>query len=109
MCWQCDHPGATTADYLQELRLTIRKHRWAVQYVEDEKKRMEIGGDVRLEFVKVGRPDAHLKFAIALYGPDVQALQLVWRDAHGHSPWCPDFDGGRGTQPVLGKRGPQNA
>jgi hypothetical protein len=39
----------------------------------------------------------------------VRALQLVWRDDDGHSPWCPDFDGGRGSQPVLGKRGPQNA
>lgn len=154
MCWQCDHSGATTADYLKELRATIRKHKWAVQYVEDEKKpfaytiglhkrgfaeylvtgvppehaarllnavadyticevqpkpgdTMEIGGEVQLEFVKVSQPDAHL--AIALYGPDVQAMQLVWRDARGHPPWCPDFDDGRGTQPVLGKRGPQNA
>jgi hypothetical protein len=36
----------------------------------------------------------------------VRALQLVWRDERGHTPWCPDFDEGRGTQPVLGKRGP---
>ena len=70
---------------------------------------MEIGGEVQLEFVEVGQPDAHLTLAIALYGPDVRALQLVWRDDRGHSPWCPDFDEGRGTQPVLGKRGPQNA
>ena len=34
MCWQCDHPGSTTADYLEELRETIRKHKWAVQYAE---------------------------------------------------------------------------
>jgi hypothetical protein len=156
MCWQCDHPGATTADYLDELSSTIDDHGWVVQYVEDDKKpfaytiglhkrgfaeylvtgaspersarllnnvadytirevqpkpgdTMEIGGEVHLEFVKVGLPDAHLNFAIALYGPDVQALQLVWRDKHGHSPWCPDFAWGRGTQPVLGKRGPQKA
>jgi hypothetical protein len=70
---------------------------------------MEIAGEVQLEFVKVGQPDAHLNFAIALYGPDVQALQAVWRDEHGHSPWCPGFDCGRGSQPVLGKRGPQKA
>ena len=38
MCWQCDHPGATTADYLKELRATIRKRKWVVQYVEDDKK-----------------------------------------------------------------------
>jgi hypothetical protein len=154
MCWQCDHPGATTADYLVELRRTIRKCGWAVQYIEDGKKpfaytvglhergfteylvtgvppdsavkllnavadytirevqpcagdTMELAGEVNLEFVTVDQPDAHL-YAIALYGPGVQALQLAWRDERGHSPWCPDFDGGRGTQPVLGKRGPQN-
>lgn len=156
MCWQCDHPEATTADYLRVLRKTITKNKWAVQYVEDDKRpfaytiglhkrgfaeflvtgmsperamrllnsvadytirevqpkpgdTMEIGGEVHLEFVKVDQPDAHLVFAVGLYGPDVRALQLVWRDDRGHSPWCPDFDMGRGTQPVLGKRGPQNA
>jgi hypothetical protein len=138
------------------LRKTIAKSKWAVQYVEDDKRPfaytiglhkrgfaeylvtgvsperamrllntvanytirevapkpgelMTIGGEERLEFVKVERPDAHLNFAIAIYGPEVAALQLVWRDEQGHSPWCPDFDGGPGTQPVLGKRGPQNA
>ena len=29
MCWQCDHPGATAADYFEELRETIRKRKWA--------------------------------------------------------------------------------
>jgi hypothetical protein len=156
MCWQCDHPGATTADYLRGLKKTITKHKWAVQYVEDDKKPfaytiglhkrgfaeylvtgvapgralrllnavadytirevqpqagelMTLGDEVHLEFVNVDRPDAHLNFAIALYGRGVRALQLVWRDGRGHSPWCPDFDEGRGSQPVLGKRGPQNA
>lgn len=156
MCWQCDHPGATTADYLRELRKTVLKHTWAVQYVEDDRKpfaytiglhsrgfaeylvtgvppdravqllnavadytlrevapapgdTMEIAGEVHLEFVRVDQPDAHLGLAVALYGPEVAALQLVWRDDRGHSPWCPDFDEGRGSQPVLGKRGPQNA
>lgn len=156
MCWQCDHPGATTADYLRVLRKTITKRKWAVQYVEEGKRAfaytvglqkrgfaeylvtgvspeqatrllnavadyttrevqpnpgdtMEIGGEAHLEFVKVDQPDAHLIFAVGLYGPDVQALQLVWRDEQGHSPWCPAFDEGRGTQPVLGKRSPQNA
>ena len=65
---------------------------------------MTIGEEERLEFVTVNRPDAHLIFACGLYGPDVRALQIVWRDKHGHSPWCPDFDGGCGTQPVLGVR-----
>jgi hypothetical protein len=153
MCWQCDHPGASAADYLKVLRKTITKRKWAMQYVEDERRPfaytiglhkrgfaeylvtgvsperamrllnavaeytfrevqpkagelMTLGDEVHLEFVKVEQPDAHLTFAVAIYGPQVQALQLVWRDERGHSPWCPDFDGGRGSQPVLGKRGP---
>ena len=67
---------------------------------------MTIAGEVDLEFVAVGQPDAHLAHAVTIYGPDVRALQLVWRDDHGHSPWCPDFDGGRGSPPVIGVRGP---
>lgn len=156
MCWQCDHPGSTLDDYLRELRKTITKHKWAVQYIEDDKRpfaytiglhkrgfaeylvtgvspdramqllnsvayytirevqpkagdTMNIAGEVDLEFVNVAQPDAHLIDAINLYGPDVRALQLVWCDERGHSPCCPDFDEGRGSQPVLGKRGPQNA
>jgi hypothetical protein len=70
---------------------------------------MNIAGEVDLEFVEVNQPDAHLAHAVNLYGLDVRALQLVWRDERGHSPWCPDFDEGRGSQPVLGKRGRQNA
>ena len=37
MCWMCDNPGRTTEDYLDTVRATIAAHRWAVQYVEDEK------------------------------------------------------------------------
>lgn len=70
---------------------------------------MTIDGGPALEFVEVDQPDAHLTHAVSLYGPDVRALQLAWRDEQGHSPWCPDFDGGRGSQPVLGKRGPRVA
>jgi hypothetical protein len=36
MCWLCDHPDATPADYLEVLREKARKHGWAVQYVEDD-------------------------------------------------------------------------
>ena len=28
--------------------------------------------------VEVDNPDVHSKFAIALYGPEIRALQLVW-------------------------------
>jgi hypothetical protein len=156
MCWQCDHPGATTADYLKILRASILKQGWAVQYVEDDRNPFAytIGlherglaellvtgvspqrasqllntvarytvrevqpapGDLislpegqMLEVVQVEQPDAHLNMAVAIYGRKVRALQLVWRDERGHSPWCPDFDEGRGSQPVLGKRAVQNA
>lgn len=52
--------------------------------------------------VQVEHPDAHLNFAVALYGPDVQALQLVWADDDGHRPWCSEFNKGGLRQPVLG-------
>jgi hypothetical protein len=37
MCWQCDHPDKTQADYLDLLRAKIRAHGWAVQYVEADR------------------------------------------------------------------------
>jgi len=156
MCWQCDHPEATPADFRRVLRKRIVKNKWVVLYVEEERRpfaytiglhkrgfaeylvtgvsperamqllntvadytieevqpkpgdTMTIADEVDLEFTEVAQPDAHLCWAVNLYGPDVRALQLVWRDERGHSPWCPDFDGGRGTQPVLGVRGPRAA
>lgn len=59
------------------------------------------------EFVEVAEPTAHMGFAVALYGTDIHALQLVWHDTHGHSPWCSEFNRGGPRQPVLGLRGPQ--
>ncbi len=38
MCWQCDHPGATDEDYRNELRGIIRRHRWAIQFVESDQR-----------------------------------------------------------------------
>jgi hypothetical protein len=60
--------------------------------------------DCVIEFVHVTRPDVHLAYAINIYGAKLRALQLVWVDDRGHSPWCPNFDEGRGSQPVLGSR-----
>jgi hypothetical protein len=37
MCWLCDHPGASTEDYLEVVRTTMRKNGWAVQYVESNR------------------------------------------------------------------------
>ena len=33
MCWICDHPGATRADYLDHVRRVIARYGWAVQDV----------------------------------------------------------------------------
>jgi Domain of unknown function (DUF4262) len=152
MCWQCDHPEATVDDYLDELRDTIRRHRWVVQYVEDDRRpfaytiglhdlglpelmitglraqtaygvlnctaRMMVDdgmvpappmhinhhGDFLLEVVEVDHPDVHLTFAVALCGPRIRALQLVWADNRGHWPWDRGWSHGRRRQAVFGKR-----
>jgi hypothetical protein len=65
--------------------------------------RMLIGGELLLDFVQVQHPDAHLKFAVSIYGP-LQALQLVWPDEQGHRPWCAEFSNDGVRQPVFGVR-----
>lgn len=62
----------------------------------------------RLELVDVAHPDAHMGMAIAIEGPAITAVQLVWADSRGRWPWAPGFDGGQLHQPVLGARS-QNA
>jgi hypothetical protein len=37
MCWECDHPGATRADYLNFLGGEIAEFGWAVQGVERDR------------------------------------------------------------------------
>jgi len=37
MCWQCDHPDLGLEDYFHEVRETIRKRGWMVQYVESDR------------------------------------------------------------------------
>lgn len=37
MCWVCDHPGATRADYLDHMRRLIARYGWAVQEVERDR------------------------------------------------------------------------
>ena len=63
--------------------------------------RMLIGGELLLDFVQVQHPDAHLKFAVSIYGP-LRALQLVWPDEQGHRPWCAEFSNDGVPQPVFG-------
>jgi hypothetical protein len=38
MCWECDHPEATRADYLELLRAKMIEHGWAVQFVESARR-----------------------------------------------------------------------
>ncbi|HYT10357.1 MAG TPA: DUF4262 domain-containing protein [Mycobacteriales bacterium] len=58
------------------------------------------------EIVELAHPEVHLEVAVALYGSDVRALQLVRADERGRFPWEPGHRAGRGGQPVLGPRAP---
>ena len=156
MCWQCDHPGATSEDFLNEIHRKVSNRGWTVLHVEEERapyaytiglhafglpellatgvspprgsvlldyfaeeslldgplvpgQRISLHVDALIEIVEVEHPDAHMGLGVAYDGPDVQALQLVWTDGRGRWPWAAGFDGVDGRQPVLGKRGPQNA
>lgn len=66
-------------------------------------------GPVRLEAVHVPHPAAHLFVALELYGPAVRAVQMVWYDDRGRSPWEVGHRAGRGGQPVLGPRSARRA
>jgi hypothetical protein len=63
-----------------------------------------MGDGPLVEIVEVAHPDAHMNFAVALGGPDVRALQLVWCDERGRWPWAAGWGHGRRRQPVLGVR-----
>lgn len=69
--------------------------------------RYSLPARARVEVVDVEQPDAHMGFTIAIEGPAVRAIQLVWADDRGRWPWAPDFDGGDFFQPVLGRRAAQ--
>ncbi len=66
--------------------------------------RFALRGTPLLEVVQVAEPDVHMPTAIALFGPDVRALQLVRSDDRGKWPWDPGFRSSRWPQPVLGPR-----
>jgi len=59
-----------------------------------------------LEVVDVDHPDVHLRFAVAICGPEVRALQLVWTDDFRRWPWDRGWSDGRRCQPVFGVRSP---
>ena len=64
-------------------------------------------GRALFEVVRVAEPTAHLNVAASIYGPRVQAIQLVHADDRGHWPWDVGWRGMRGGQPVLGARAAQ--
>jgi Domain of unknown function (DUF4262) len=66
--------------------------------------RMRPAGGPLVEFVAVENPDVHLLTAVALYGPQVRGLQVVWADDRDRWPWERGFRGRRGGQPLLGPR-----
>lgn len=106
---------------LPELLVTGLSPKWAVrmlntvaEYMVREKvpepgDTMTLPDDWFAEFVEVAQPDAHMGLAVELYGTDLRAMQIVWRDKQGHSPWCPEFNLGGRRQPVLGVRGARGA
>jgi hypothetical protein len=53
MCWQCDNPDKTRADYLDLLRGKIKTYGWAVQYVEGKRP-----GRTRLACTTVAHPSS---------------------------------------------------
>lgn len=65
---------------------------------------ISIGRGPLVEVVQVQHPDAHMNVALAFYGTDLRALQLVWPDDRGHRPWDAEFSNGNVRQPVLGVR-----
>ena len=76
-----------------------------------QRKRVPAAGDTMTlpdgwcaEFVQVSEPRTHLAMAVGVCGPQVWALQVVWLDRDGHSPWSPFFNHGGTRQPVLGIR-----
>ncbi len=66
---------------------------------------VELRGGLLIEIVEVTEPTAHLLMAVAVYGPRIQARQIVHADYRGYWPWESGYRGsGRGGQPVLGTR-----
>lgn len=81
-------------------------------YLADDGMRLRPGEHIdyqnqfMLEVVEVEHPDVHLKFACALFGEAVRALQLVWTDDRHRWPWDRGWSHERARQPVLGMRAP---
>jgi hypothetical protein len=152
MCWQCDNPTATRADYLRLIGDAIDTYGCFIQVVEKDRWRPGfaytvgltphghpellisgmsqrnsssllnhvahqvlfhdaspyVAGDLHVwpgwplvEVVDVAEPSVHLVMAEEIYGASIRAVQLVYADDRGRSPWQVGF---RGRQAVLGPR-----
>ena len=65
---------------------------------------VRLPGGPELEVVALAEPSVHLVAAVAVFGDEIEALQLVYADNRGRWPWSPSYRDGRGGQPVLGAR-----
>jgi Domain of unknown function (DUF4262) len=66
--------------------------------------RIVLSDNAMIEAVQVDHPEVHLGLAVALFGPELRAVQLVWTDMCGRWPWDAGFDFDGLIQPVLGAR-----
>ncbi|GAA3512777.1 hypothetical protein GCM10022234_04280 [Aeromicrobium panaciterrae] len=55
MCWKCDNPNATDADYLELIREKISTYGWFIQYVERDRRRPSFAYTVGL--TPMGHPE----------------------------------------------------
>lgn len=55
MCWKCDNPNATEADYLELVREVIASHGLFIQYVEKDRWRPALAYTVGL--TQIGHPE----------------------------------------------------
>src|SRR3569833_2958834 len=101
MCFECENPDRS--GYLQRLRDDLAAHSLHGS-PPTQGERVPLRSGPVIEAVRLAEPSVHLVFAVALYGPDIRALQLVHADSQGRFPWSPDYRDGRGGQPVLGVR-----
>jgi len=64
---------------------------------------VRLTGGPLIEIVRVAEPSAHLVTAVALYGPQIRALQVVYADDAGQWPWERVYRGVRGASRYWGR------
>jgi len=88
MCWLCDHPGSTPADYLDHVRELIARHGWAVQGVQRDRAHPPWAYTTGL--TELGTPE------LVLTGLPLSRAASLLNDAAGHL--------SHGAPPVPGER-----